>query len=53
MLQVNNSFEYYSEIGQLSYHYTNISYEWLLQCNATQKNFNSAKLNFRLKTVKI
>jgi len=30
-----------------------IFYEWLLQCNASRRNFNSAKLNFRLKIVKV
>jgi len=28
-------------------------YEWLLQCNATRRNFNPAKLNFLLKIVKV
>jgi len=28
-------------------------YEWLLQCNATRRNFNPAKLNFWLKIVKV
>jgi len=28
-------------------------HEWLLQCNATRRNFNPAKLNFWPKIVKV
>jgi len=31
----------------------NIFYDWLLQCNATRRNFNSCKSNFWLKIVKV
>jgi len=33
-------------IDRLSYYSTNFFYGWLLQCNATLRNFNPAKLNF-------